>query len=264
MHNWESLTVQALRDLRGDAVMVPGAKLRQQMVELGSREGFDVAAHVANSGSSFSKLAAQVDGVTVRAQPGSDVLVGLQGARVPHDGPRFDSAKVRYGALRKDIYQAFTRVSRVPYVYLPGADKFVPADQAQGASIEVEGPTFESLIAVRRKFVETLPHESQQPLLDALNRSANPLSDFRREVIAGGVFDRWSAMQAEVIKSLVVEWAKGNNLTPRDTWFQSQQMGNTPHQTLVLLARYLTAEEIRELRIPFRAIEALLSDLNEK
>ena len=244
--------------------MVPGAKLRQRMVQLGLEEGFDVAEYVENSGSSFSKLAAQVDGVTVESQPGSDVLVGLHGARVPDDGLHSGSAKVRYGALRKDIYQAFTRVSNVPYVYLPGSDKFVAADQAEGPSIEVEGPTLERLVDVRRRFVETLSQDSQQPLLDALNRSANPLSDFRHELIARGIFDKWSAMQAEVIKSLVIEWAKRNDLTPRDTWFRPPQTANTTHQTLALLARYLTAEEIRELRIPFRAIEALLSDLQGK
>lgn len=128
MQSWESLTVTALRDLRADVVMVPGAKLRQRMVEIGRKEGFDVAAHVANSDGSFSKLTAQVDGVTVRTQTGSDVLVGLRGARVP-DVTRPDSAKVRYSALRKDLYLAFTRVSNVPYVYLPGSDKFVTVDQ---------------------------------------------------------------------------------------------------------------------------------------
>lgn len=264
MHNWESLTVRALRDLGADAVMVPGAKLRQLMVELGNEEGLDVVAHVANSGSSFSKLVATVNGVTVRSQPGSDVLIGLHDAVVPDDAPRPDAAKIRYGALRKDVYQAFTRVSNVPYVYLPGSDKFVKAEQAEGTSIEVDGPTLESLISVRRKFVEMLPQDAQQPLLDALDRSASPLSDFRREAIARGIFEKWSAMQAEVIRSHVVEWAKRHDLTPRDSWFQNPRVTNSPHQTLTLLAPYLTAEEIRELRIPFRAIEALLSDLHEK
>ena len=244
--------------------MVPGAKLRQQMVEFGNEEGLDVVAHVENSGSSFSKLVAGVRGVTVTPQPGSDVLVGLHDARVPDDAPRHDSAKVRYGALRRDVYQAFTRVSSVPYVYLPGSDRFVAAEQAEGTSIEVEGPTLESLISVRRKFVEALPPDAQQPLLDALDRTASPLSEFRREAIARGVFEKWSAMQAEVIRSHVVEWARRNDLTPRDSWFRHPRMTNSPHHTLTLLAPYLTAEEIRELRIPFRAIEALLADLHEK
>ena len=244
--------------------MVPGAKLRQRMVELGAQAGFDVAAHVESSSSSFSKLAAQVEGVTTRSQPGSDILIGLHGARVPDPSPRLDSAKIRYGALRKDVYQAFTRVSHVPYMYLTGTDKFVPADQAEGPSIEVDGPTFDDLVAIRRKFVETLPEDAQQPLLDALSRSASPLADFRREAIAGGVFEKWSAMQAEVTKAQVLEWANRNDLTPRDAWFRHSQMSKSPHQALALLAPYLTAEEIRELRIPFRAIESLLSDMQEQ
>lgn len=263
MHSWESLTISALRDLRADAVMVPGAKLRQRMVEIGRQDGFDVAAQVANSGSSFSKLATQVDGVTVRTQTGSDILVGLHGARVP-DVTRPDSDKIRYSALRKDVYQAFTRISNIPYVYLPGSDKFVTVDQAEGPSVEVPGPTLESLIAIRRQFVATLPQDSRQPLLDALDRSANPLSDFRQEVAACGQFDKWYSMQAEDIKHRVVEWARRNELTPRDAWFRHPQMTYSPHRTLALLAPYLTPEEIRELRIPFRAVEALLSDLYDR
>ena len=263
MHNWESLTLRALQDLRADAVMVPGAKLRQKMVELGRQEGIDVAAQVANSGSSFSKLTAQVDGVTVRTQTGSDVLVGLHGARVP-DITGSDSDKIRYSPLRKDVYQAFTRISNIPYVYLPGSDKFVTVDQAEGPSVKIPGPTLESLITIRREFVATLPPDSRQPLLDALNRSANPLSDFRREVAACGMFDKWYSVQAQDIKDRVVEWAKLNELTPRDAWFRHPRMTNSPHRTLALLAPYLTPDEIRELRIPFRAVEALLSDLYDR
>ena len=55
--------------------MVPGAKLHAQMVKLGYPDGFDVAAHVAGSGNSFSKLVERVAGVTVRERPGSDVLL---------------------------------------------------------------------------------------------------------------------------------------------------------------------------------------------
>ena len=36
MNNWESITIRALRELGADAVMVPGAKLRQQIVEFGN------------------------------------------------------------------------------------------------------------------------------------------------------------------------------------------------------------------------------------
>ena len=56
MHDWNSLTLEALRALGADEVMVPGAKLRQRMVEIGQVDDFDVGAHVAMSGILFSKL----------------------------------------------------------------------------------------------------------------------------------------------------------------------------------------------------------------
>ena len=78
------------------------------------------------------------------------------------------------------------------------------------------------------------------------------------------MFDKWYSMQAEDIKHRVLDWAKRNDLTPRDAWFRHPQMTNSPHRTLALLAPYLTPDEIRELRIPFRAIEALFSELYDK
>ena len=203
MYDWEKLTKDALQDLGAESLMVPGAKLREHMVRIGSPAGFDVAGHVAESGTSFSRLVVGVAGVIVQARPGSDVLVGLDGARIPDETvPR--EAKSRYGGLRSDVYQAFTRVSKVAFAYLPGTDRFVPADQAQGTSIEVEGQTLERLIAYRQEFVRTLPPEDQQRLLDALDHSTNPLSDFRREVTARGMLARWTALQEKIIKDHVI------------------------------------------------------------
>lgn len=264
MPSWESLTVDALRDLGADAVMVSGAKLRQRMVEMGLQRAFDVVGHVERSGSSFSKLTAQVEGVTVQPRLGSDVLIGLGSARAPDGAAPLDSSKPRHGALRKDVYEAFTRIAPIRYVYLPGSDKFVQANQAEGKTVEVTSPTLTSLIEIRRQFVATLPQETQQPLLDALNHSSNPLSKFRSALVAGDLFDQWSSKYAEAIKSQVIEWAKQNHLTPRDAWFRHPPPATSPRRTLTLLAQYLTADEIRELRIPFRAIEALLSDHHEK
>ena len=98
MHDWNSLTLEALRTLGADKMMVPGSKLRQRMVEVGQAEGFDVGAHVAVSGIPFSKLAANVAGVTIKEQLGSDVLIGLQGARATGrtDTPWFSQDAIRH------------------------------------------------------------------------------------------------------------------------------------------------------------------------
>ena len=264
MDAWEKLTNTALLALGADTEMVPGAKLRAQMVELGSSTGLDVAEHVVESGMSFSKLVERISGVVLHRRVGSDVLIGLDGARPPQDTTASFDGKKRYGGIRTDVYQAFTRVSQIPFVYLPGTDRFVPENQAQGTSIEVEGQTLDGLISYRDKFVRTLPEGDQQLLLDALNHSASPLSDFRREIANRGLLAKWSSSQEEIIEEQAIQWAKKNNVTPRDVWFQRSQITNSPHRTLVRLAPYLTADEIREIRVPFRAVEALLADLPER
>ena len=261
MRDWNTLTADALRDLHADEVMVPGAKLRQRMVELGSENGLDVAEHVKGSAASFSELVAGVEGVVVQKRLGSDVLVGLRGARVPRREPPPEAG---VEGFRKDVYEAFTRLSTDPFVYMPGSDRFVPGNLAQGNSIPTEGITLEGLIDSRRRFVEELPSNDRQPLLDALNGSTNPLLEFRQRAMNLGVFDRWTAWQVRATESRVRNWAEKNDLEPREAWFRHARTVGSPQRVLARLAPYLTAAEIRDLRIPFRAIEALLSDLKER
>lgn len=263
MRDWDSLAIEALQSLGADKEMVSGAKLRQRMVELGNKSGFDAAGHVAGSTDSFSSLVRRVDKVVVQVRPGSDVLVGLRGAHVPND-TRHIGSDPGYPGLRKDVYEAFTQVSPVPFVYLPGTDRFVRENEADGASIAVGSVTLNALIEDRRSFVGTLPSDDRQTLTDALNGSSNPLSEFRREATNRGVFGQWASWQAGTVASRVREWAKGNDLTERAAWFRRAGTAASPHRTLARLVPYLTADEIRDLRIPFRAVEALLSDKNER
>lgn len=261
--DWDKLTKEALQDLGAGQVMVPGAKLREHMVRAGYSANFDAAGYVAKSGTSFSRLVARVPGVTVEIRQGSDVVIGLDGARAPDPAAGHRAAATsRHGGLRSDVYQAFTRVSKIPFVYLPGEDRFVPEDRAEGKSIEVNSQTLERLISDRQEFIGTLPPEDQQPLRDSLV-STNPLSDFRREVEARGLLVRWISAQESKIKQHVIQWAGEHDVTPRDAWFRRSHASNTPHRTLARLTPYLTADEIRELRVPFRAVEALLADLQE-
>ena len=260
MKDWKTITKQALQELGAEQVMVTGAKLRERMVAIGNSDGFDVAGYVAKSDTSFSRIVADVPGVNVEIRPGSDVVIGLDGARDPGHGGLSTSGS---GGLRSDVYQAFTRISKVPFVYVPAKDRFLPEHRAEGPSIEVNSQTLDRLISYRNEFIGTLPPEVQQPLREALV-SANPLSDFRREVAARGLLLRWVSTQEKKIKEQVIRWADEHDVTPRDAWFRRSHASNTPHRTLARLAPYLTADEIRELRVPFRAVEALLADLQDQ
>ena len=256
-HLWVRLAVDALKDLNADSEMVPGAKLRQRMGELGAQMGLDVAAHVQASDHPFATLVEQVDSVVIVRRTGSDMLVGLRGASAPQWHPKSDA---RRGDLRRDVYQAFTRVVAEPFVYLPHSDKFVTVDMAEGESIQVVGVSFDSLIEDRRAFVRTLPPDEQEPFLRALNHSVSPLAEFRNVAIARGQINLWNAAHTSQIRSRVIRWATDNQITPRDAWFQNPRSATSPHRALYRLVPFLTADEIRDLRIPFRAVEALLAD----
>lgn len=253
---WSDLVAASLRELGADEKMVPGALLRQRMEIIGAKEGFDVGEYVAESPAPFVQLVARVDGVEINRRPGSDVLVGLAGASVPDPVRR---STYRPGTLRKDVFQAFTRVETVPFVYMPDADRFVLEDRSEGTVVEVDRISLEVLIVDRREFVKLLPEESQRPLLDALERSTKPLETFREAVVAQGVVRQWASRQAETVRTRVLSWARKHNITPREAWFQ-QRREDSPHRALERLLPYLTPDEIRAFPIPFRAIEALLSD----
>ena len=57
----DRLLIEALTDLRAQETMVPGAKLRQQVVEAGLQQGLDVAAHLAALDRPFSKVLGPAD-----------------------------------------------------------------------------------------------------------------------------------------------------------------------------------------------------------
>ena len=262
MADWNEVTITALRDLGADSVMVPGAKLRHRMVQLGYSHSFDVAAHVSLSTLSFSQLVAQVSGVVVQAQPGGDVLVGLGDARAPSESTAARRLDQRT-SLRRDVYEAFTRLSNVPFAYMPESDRFVPESQAHGTSVGVSPVSLETLLADRRQFIQSLPADRQGPLLDAVNGSTTPLAAFRNALTTAGIFKTWATAQTQLVARRVRQWASENGVTPRDAWFRSDSRTTSPHQALARLIPHLTTDEIRNLSIPFRAVEALLSDISD-
>lgn len=258
---WSELTLRALKYLGGESQMTVGAKLRQKMLELGREENLDVGAYVAESGKSFSDLIEEIAGVVVRRRPGRDVLVGTPDAKEP----KWKSGSpIRRGALRGDVYQAFTRVVHIPVVYSPDTDRFLSEENAEGRTIRVPEVTMDILIKDRQQFVKSLDVEMQAPLLDALNRSPNPLSAFRQDVERLGILDRWGLEQSRIIWRRVEKWAMENSVAPRASWYSRAQTGKSAHRALSRLVDYMTANEIRQLNIPFRAIEAFLADQDNR
>ena len=163
------------------------------------------------------------------------------------------------------MYEAFTKPSPVPCVYLPGSDRFVPASRAEGPSIKFPEVTLEGLVREREEFVNSLHPDVQPPLLDALKHSASPLADFHHEIRNSGFIAEWVSARTNLLRSRVIEWAKENDVEPRDSWFSRvpSRMATSTHQAMARLIPHLTVDEIRDLKIPFRAVEALLAERSE-
>lgn len=118
----------------------------------------------------------------------------------------------------------------------------------------------EQSVNVRREFAESLSDVEEKQLLDALDRSANPLAQYRHVLHANDLVRQWAQFQAAEVETRVRKWAEENHVTPRVAWFRKQHTDSRARHTLQRLAPYLTADEIRELRIPLRAVEAMLTD----
>ena len=254
----DRLVIEVLENLQAQDTMVPGAKLRQKVVEAGAQRGLDVAAQLAEAGLPFSKVLAEVEGVIVRPVPGSDILVGLPGAKPPAKVSM--PAKSSHGGLRQDVFEAFTRISAVPFVYVHERDRFATEDQAEGPSVRVPPVSLEQSVKVRRESAGSLSEVEEKQLLGALDRSANPLAQYRHVLHANNLVRQWAQFQAAEVETRVRKWAEENHVTPRVAWFRKQHTDSRARHTLQRLAPYLTADEIRDLRIPLRAVEAMLTD----
>ena len=259
MSDWNSIVLQALRNLGAESVMVPGAKLRLEMETIGSKQEFDVPEHMTSTGQPFGTLVERVEGVVVIRRVGTDMWVGFDGAAPPEDpSPKRTFGPV--GSLRRDVFEAFTRLSKVPFVYVPATDRFVPANLAQGPSIPVPETTLDGLVRDRENFVSSLDSHAQPALFAALSRSSKPLTEFHRVLSEMNLLGAWASAQADLLRGRVTEWAKECNIPVRDSWFSRDRSRPMARQALAQLIPYLTAEEIRELRIPFRAVEAFILD----
>jgi hypothetical protein len=125
--------------------------------------------------------------------------------------------------------------------------------------VEIPSATLEELIAERRAFAEGVRDAEQQTrLATAIERSPNPLADFRRAVSELGLGRSWYTFKLQRLREKLERWAKNNDLEVRPSWFaQRAQQIDAPQDVLAQLARHMTDEEIRSLMVPFRAVEGL-------
>lgn len=253
--DWLAVIREALTKLDGNTIAVPGAKLRAEAEKLA---GESLGPYLESRGETFSQLLAQIPEIVQHKRLGTDMAVGFEGATVPVPSVSSD-AEAPEAPLRPDVYAALTQVSPRPYVYIPSGDEFTNDSRDDPDAVAIPSTTLDELIAERRAFAEGVQDAEQQShLITAIDRSPNPLGDFRRAVFELRLGRSWFTFKLQRLREKLERWAKDNDLEVRPSWFaQRAETGGAPQDVLAYLARYMTDEEIRSLMVPFRAVEAL-------
>jgi hypothetical protein len=267
--DWQRVVLDTLIQAGGEQFFVPGAKLRPLLDVNAMQAGEDFGSHLRTAGLSFSQFISAVPGLRVVRRPGTDILVGLPGAEVKVSTarpPKLQGSE-RARGLRQDVYDALTRVTPVPYKYVPESDAFVAESDSPNA-IDLPLVGLSDLIERRRKFAEGIGEsELKSRLIDALDRSANPLSQFQWVIRELALIQKWHSYNVDTLTQKLQDWAAAINVPVSEAWFTlptSTQTTETPQDLLTQLARFMTDEEVRSLTIPFDAIEKLYQHLRSK
>ena len=252
--DWPDLVIQAIRDLHGDAVQVKGARLHARVAELAEEQGESLASYLKSSRMQFNELVRSVPGVVVVISTGTDMLVGLEGAQPP----------VAFGKrrIRPDVFQAFTRVDEHPFFYDSALDSFTQNPVSSNA-VELPQVTWEQLQDDRKAFAGFQPDEAATgALMNAISPAS--LKGFHNVVTELGLRSKWAEFNVNRVLSRIREWAENEGIPVRPEWITEvapRRAGSSPQEVLVALARYLTDEEVRELAVPFRAVEQMFRDV---
>ncbi len=254
--DWPGLVTKAIRELHGDSVQVKGAKLHAKVAELAAEQGESLAEYLKSSGVKFNVLVQSVPDVVVLISAGTDMSVGLQGARPP----------IRLGKrrIRPDVFQAFTRVDERPFFYDSALDRFTQ-DPVSSSAVELPRVTWENLREDRIAFAKSLPDEAvTEELMHPASLAS--LKGFHSMVMERGLRSSWVDFNVNSVASRIQAWAETEGISIRPEWITeviSRHAGSSPQEVLVALARYLTDEEIRDLAIPFRAVEQMFRELTK-
>jgi len=262
--DWKGLVADALRDLGGDSVPVPGAKLHGRVTQLGwERAHEDFSAHLRIENVKFAAFLDSIKnelGIRVdRHQAGADMLVGfLSAAPAP---PARARETTRPPILRKDVFLALTTISPRPFFYDRERDIFTD-EPVEGASlVALPSSNLADAIGERTAFAESRQDTLQREMLISSLRTMTPLQSFQQRVSELGLSRDWHHQRFGSLERKLKEWAAPNGLQELEQWFgaapgPADDSGN-PRRVLGELARHMTDQEIRSLSVPFRAVEEM-------
>lgn len=258
----QNLALDALRDLGGDEGEIHGAKLASRIAQRAREENIDFHAFLKTQGLSFKAFVRQI-GIRVTDFEGRDILVSLANGDVPTSPTPRSFARTEQ--IRKDVYDAFTRIEPEGYAYLVDGGRFVPAQKA-GARPTVPVPplTLTDVLQIRSDYAEQLANENADEsaqLRQALN-SPNPLKRFTSTLVAINKLESWRKFLYTRLQQNINAWATQNGVTIREDWFSTTRThpGNSANK-LPHLRRWLaslTDDELGNIMIPAYLVERTL------
>ena len=264
MMDWNALVKDAVLALGADKVLVPGAKVREHVSVIARQKGASLEDQLKSTGMKFGQLVDEVPGVVTHRRVGTDMLVGLEGAEWPEE-KKLPPRQWEPGRFRTDVYGAFTRIVEEPYFYDPEQDLFTQTPENSDQCAPVPRVTLEDLLAERRTFAESQTVDTtRSTLLGAVDHSPGPLGDFQRAVVNLRLGGAWHLFKITGLKKRLQTWADANGVPVRPSWFDDTPRAAgavTPQELLSRTARYMTDEDVRELRLPFRVLEEMYRDL---
>lgn len=263
---WAHFLKNGLTALQADKQMTRGAILRDWVLKNQLEKNLNLTQELETRllkfGQFIDLFPESID--TVRLT-GTDMYVGLKGSTIPETAGSSSSKTFSASRLRRDIYDAFTRIDRV-YVYEKSSDAFTESTQLalNDQYVSVPQVTIESLIAERRAYAEQLGNESAKAeLLSSLNGPIMILGKFQKALITHGLSRDWHEYKMRLLLTTIRTWASSNEIEFGHEWIDrgSKGSGSTPQQLLSFIARHMSDEEVRNLQLPFRAIEEMMKKI---
>jgi hypothetical protein len=225
---WTKIVAEAVeRGLRiAKGRPIPGAKLRQLVAQSASQHGLSYPP-VGLEGSNFGDFLKSFDSIViVLRRPAQDLLVAP--ANQPELLMNFSSEGKR-PELRKDIFDAFTRIPREGDFkvsrYDPALDRFIWLEgaAAEANSALVPGPqaTREQEVADRRSFAEAvvIAKETRDSLVRTLEeKGSSSLWAFSQVLRTAALSRKWHEYRFQLLTNRIREWSQTHQQPWREEW----------------------------------------------
>jgi hypothetical protein len=245
---------------------VNGARLGLEASKLAGRSGISFKDELKQQNVSLlelvTKLAEHSPDYQLHVRLGTDFLVTRASNLVSNDEVLQRSsvqAQRSRSTIRKDFYDAFNRIRNTVLYYDAEDDRIMDEDDQTRTFVEIPPVSLQQLLDIRSSFATTVDDPNTAAELQEALRKTMPLRVFSASITRSGLGRRWHDFRYETLVAFIEGWAAEAKLTSRPEWYSSFPAPRQadPRETLSLLARYMTDNEVRDIRIPLRVVEAM-------